>query len=243
MNKCLKCKHTFYYEKMMIDSTHIIQSIEEDIVSYYDTPYSDDEKELLKYLIMQRQHLLNDLFEPTEENYRLLGEFNEALKDVVLKSYKQSREMYFNTKKMIKGSSCNLNFEGVECRIFLGEDRQYPKNHPIQGERVEGVWDILSDETFNDIYCQMGCCLGFSGYKGEQDEMTELEILGLENKDDCWNEGLDREWSRDLHLHQHFHNLYDHMNFSIYDFIYVRDFYVEYHLEFNGNTSKPNDSK
>ena len=228
---------------MTFDSKQIIQSIEEDIVSYYDAPYRRGDEALLEHLIMQRQHLLNNLFEPTAENYRLLGEFNETLKDVVLKSYKQSRELYFNTKKMIEESGCNLNFEGVECRIFLGEDRQYPKNHPIQGERVEGVWGILSDENFNDIYCQMGCCLGFSDYNGEQDEMTELEVLGLENEDDCWNEGLDREWSHDLHLHRHFHNLYDHMNFSIFDFIYVRDFYVEYHLEFNGNTVKSSNNK
>lgn len=228
---------------MGLDSKQIIQVIEEDILSYYNAPYRRGEESLLEYLIMQRQYLLNDLFEPTDENYRLLGEFNEALKGVVLKSYKQSRELYFNTKKMLEGSEACLDFEGVECRIFLGENRQYPQNHPIQGERVEGVWDILSDEAFNDIYCQSGCCLGFNGYHGEQDEMTELEVLGLENEDDCWNEGLDREWSHDLHLHQHFHNLYDHMNFSIYDFIYVRDFYVEYHLEFNGNTVKSNNNE
>ena len=48
--------------------------------------------------------------------------------------------------------------------------------------------------------------------------------------------GLDREWSYDLHLHQHFHNLYDHTNFSIFDFIYVRDFYTEFELKFNQNT-------
>ena len=50
------------------------------------------------------------------------------------------------------------------------------------------------------------------------------------------NEGLDREWSYDLHLHQHFNNLYDHTSFSIFDFIYVRDFYTKFELKFNQNT-------
>jgi len=224
-------------KKKIIDSKQIIQSIEEDIVSYYEGVCSREDDVLMDYLITQRKYLLNRLFEPTDENYRLLGEFNEALKDVVLKSYKQSRELYFNTKKMLEDSGSDLGFERVECQIFLGKDRQYPENHPIQGEQAERMWEILSEESYNSIYSQMGCCLGFNGYSGEQDEMTELEVLGLENEDDCWNEGLDREWSHDLHLHQHFHNLYDHMNFSIYDFIYVRDFYVEYHLEFDNNAS------
>uniref|UniRef100_A0AB33JEU8 Uncharacterized protein n=1 Tax=Prevotella sp. GTC17260 TaxID=3236796 RepID=A0AB33JEU8_9BACT len=224
-------------KKKIINNKQIIQSIEEDLVSYYEGGCSKEDDVLMDYLITQRKYLLNDLFEPNAENYRLLGEFNEALKDIVLKSYKQSRELYFNTKKTLEDSASNLNFEGVECKIFLGKDRQYPTNHPIQGERAESMWDVLSEEAYNNIYSHSGCCLGFNGYSGEQDEMTELEVLGLENGLDCWNEGLDREWSHNLHLHQHFHNLYDHMSFSIYDFIYVRDFYVEFHLEFNNNAS------
>ena len=38
--------------------------------------------------------LLNQLFKPTDENYHLLKEFNETLKEVVIKNYQQSRELY-----------------------------------------------------------------------------------------------------------------------------------------------------
>ena len=70
------------------------------------------------------------------------------------------------------------------------------------------IWEILNDESYNDIYCKYGCCMSFDGYHGEEDDKTEMELMGLQDADDCWIEGLDREWSYDLHLHQHFHNLY-----------------------------------
>ena len=180
--------------------------------------------------------LLNQLFKPTAENYQLLKEFNKTLKEVVIKNYQQSKELYYNTKKMLADSGSSLQFEGVECKIFLGKDRQYSKSNPFQGEESEMIWEILNDESYNDIYCKYGCCISFDGYDGDEDDKTEMELMGMQDADDCWNEGLDRKWSYDLHLHQHFHNLYDHTSFSIFDFIYVRDFYTKFELKFNQNT-------
>lgn len=54
----------------------------------------------------------------------------------------------------------------------------------------------------------------------------------MEIENDNWNEGLDREWSKDLQLIQPVHNLYDHCYFSLYDLIYVREFNLEVHVEF-----------
>ena len=190
----------------------------------------------MEALIFNRRMHLNQLFKPTAENYQLLKEFNETLKEVVIKNYQHSRELYYNTKKMLADSGSSLLFEGVECKIFLGKDRQYSKSNPFQGEDSEMIWEILNDESYNDIYCKYGCCMSFDGYHGEEDDKTEMELMGMQDADDCWNEGLDREWNYDLHLHQHFHNLYDHTSFSIFDFIYVRDFYTEFELKFNQNT-------
>jgi hypothetical protein len=46
-----------------------------------------------------------------------------------------------------------------------------------------------------------------------------------------WNEGLDRELTKDLHLTRAFHNLFEHMEFAITDFIYVREFETEINIE------------
>lgn len=50
-----------------------------------------------------------------------------------------------------------------------------------------------------------------------------------------WNEGLDGELTKDLHLINAFHNLFDHTNFALTDFIFVRDFVedINIHLEQN----------
>ena len=213
-----------------------IKKIESLLLTYYEKPQLITCDEKMKALIFNRRMLLNQLFKPTDENYQLLKEFNEKLKEVVNKNYQQSRELYYNTKKMLEDSGSSLLFEGVECKIFLGKDRQYSKSNPFQGEDSEMIWEILNDESYNDIYCKYGCCMSFDGYHGEEDEKTDMELMGLQDADDCWNEGLDRKWSYNLHLHQHFHNLYDHTSFSIFDFIYVKDFYTKFELKFNQNT-------
>ena len=164
-----------------------------DIIRYYENPHLENSYEKMETLIFNRRMLLNQLFKPTDENYQLLKEFNERLKEVVIKNYQHSRELYYNTKKMLADSGSSLQFGGVECKIFLGKDRQYSKSNPFQGEESEIIWEILNDESYNDIYCKYGCCMSFDGYHGEKDDKSEMELMGMQDADDCWNEGLDRE--------------------------------------------------
>ena len=57
------------------------------------------------------------------------------------------------------------------------------------------------------------------------------EMLYLQEEPDNWNEGLDRELTKDMHLIHAFHNLFQHMLFAITDFIYVRNFRTEINIE------------
>ncbi|MBF1205706.1 MAG: hypothetical protein HXM08_00110, partial [Fusobacterium periodonticum] len=136
-----------------------INKIESLLLTYYENPHLITRDEKMVTLIFNRRMLLNQLFKPTDENYQLLKEFNETLKEVVIKNYQQSRELYYNTKNMLADSGSSLQFEGVECKIFLGKDRQYSKNNLFQGEDSEMIWEILNDESYNDIYCKYGCCM------------------------------------------------------------------------------------
>ena len=43
--------------------------------------------------------------------------------------------------------------------------------------------------------------------------------------------GLDTDLTKDLHLCMPFYHLFDHTEFAITDFIYVRDFYSEIKVE------------
>ena len=83
-----------------------------DIIHYYENPHLESSDEKMETLIFNRRILLNQLFKPTDENYQLLKEFNETLKEVVIKNYQQSRELYYNTKKMLADSGSSLQFEG-----------------------------------------------------------------------------------------------------------------------------------
>ena len=75
-----------------------IKKIESLLLTYYENPQLITCDEKMETLIFNRRIFLNQLFKPTDENYQLLKEFNERLKEVVIKNYQQSRELYDNTK-------------------------------------------------------------------------------------------------------------------------------------------------
>lgn len=61
----------------------------------------------------------------------------------------------------------------------------------------------------------------------DSDIPTEHQVLYLDDNLDNWNEGLDRKLTEDMHLIFPFHNLYSHMEFSIFNLLWVRDFNIE----------------
>ena len=63
-----------------------INKIESLLLTYYENPHLITRDEKMVTLIFNRRMLLNQLFKPTDENYQLLKEFNETLKEVVIKT-------------------------------------------------------------------------------------------------------------------------------------------------------------
>jgi hypothetical protein len=55
---------------------------------------------------------------------------------------------------------------------------------------------------------------------------SDNQLLYLDDKEDNWNEGLDEKLTNDMHLIYAFHNLWSHMELSIYDLLWVRDFNI-----------------
>lgn len=192
--------------------------------------YSDKEKFVMKHLLEKRCNVLWQLNVYDDETKQLLIGFNDALRKACTQLYHRTMTVYqeYQNRKDISG-----DFE-VEGKIFLGYE--YPALHPIQTETAKQVWDALTCGGFNALYDE-GCAwpLRFSSERPPEQNINEkLENwLGMEIENDNWNEGLNREWSKDLHLIQPFHNLYDHCYFSLYDLIYVREFNLEVHVEFD----------
>jgi len=48
--------------------------------------------------------------------------------------------------------------------------------------------------------------------------------IGMDCPPPNWNEGLDQELTKDLHLILQFNHLFEYTNFALTDFIYCRDF-------------------
>lgn len=124
----------------------------------------------------------------------------------------------------------------VEGKIFL--DFGYSQNHPIQTKTAKLVWEALTQEGA-DMYND-GCTWALRMDKKLRNGTLE-KWLGVEDENDNWNEGLDREWSKDMHLIYPFHNLYDNCFFSLYDLVYVREFNLEVHVNFDGNVKYDDD--
>ena len=93
-------------------------------------------------------------------------------------------------------------------------------------------------DDFMPLYDDGACSFEIETWGNPIHIQSENEMLYLQEEPDNWNEGLDRELTKDMHLIHAFHNLYEHMDFSIFDLPWVRDFNVELHAEIDYHTYK-----
>ena len=113
--------------------------------------------------------------------------------------------------------------EEVELTAKLYFDYTYPELHPLQGEDRQDLWDALCDGDLNPMYAD-----GVSVLMLPIDEGIAFEsFIGMDCPPPNWNEGLDQELTKDLHLINQFHTLFQHTNFSLTDILYVRKFKTE----------------
>ncbi|MEE3417074.1 MAG: hypothetical protein VZR53_17145, partial [Prevotella sp.] len=176
-----------------------------------------------------RCHLLNSMFVLDETNKQLLAEFNEALRIQVLETRKRVVTL-FNS---VSESGLSGDFE-VTGKCFLGYE--YSKIHPVQTIRAKKMWAILngSIDNYIPLYGDGVELIHVSSWDSEIP--SENQVLYLDDKLDNWNEGLDGKLTEDMHLIHPFHNLYSHMDFSIFDLLWVRDFNIEVNAEVDSNT-------
>lgn len=196
---------------------------------------NESELEVVKSLLGIRRDLLNSMFVLDSESKQLLADFNEALSKAVINAALQAEFVYRHDWSAAKGEV------KVYTKCFLGY--QYSSIHPIQTIRAKKMWDILSGciDNYDGIYRDGVVSGGVEACgRGEQfDEKQINQLLYLCDTVDNWNEGLDREKTKDMHLTKQFHNLFDHCLFSIYDLLWVRDFDFETHLEYDYSTYTP----
>lgn len=212
-----------------------IRSVEEQILNlYHETErkhwYNDENKKAIKSLLEVRRRILNSMFVLDEQNKQLLAEFNEAMKQQLIEMRKRAIDLYYSISKLDKNGRID-----VIGKCFMGYE--YSKIHPVQSIRAKKMWAVLNGslDDYIFLYCEDGVN-SFDINSHYPKIESENELLYLNEELDNWNEGLDRDMTKDMHLTYAFHNLFSHLDFSIYDLLWVRDFNIEIHVEYNYHT-------
>ena len=185
-----------------------LQITEREILgSYHRKDYSQVQclckvrKEMLNAQAMSRQkELLPDIIA-----------FNDALRDALKVMYDRALSLY----QQVSAIQPHIHLE-ARCSL----DYNYPKLHPYQADHREDLWEALCNEgnpyyeTFGATHLifNKGNCESFDSFIGMVDGITN------------WNEHFDPILTKDLHLIEAFHGLFEDMNFALTDFVFVREF-------------------
>ncbi len=207
-----------------------LQYIEWEIRTTYDFRNDLEDYTQCECLLELRQDILN---EQALANQKCLIQdiiaFNDALHDALKRMYDRAHELYSRM------SAFQPNVELV-ANCFLS--KEYPSLHPFQNDSRQELWEALCDTGWNSLY---DTGVTRSLYLPQNLEVSFEEFIGMDCKPDNWNERLDQKLTKDLHLINAFHNLLDHTNFALTDFIFCREFDLEYSINYTEKATHKNE--
>lgn len=205
-----------------------IQEIEQRICRLHGWLFeSSEETEILildiRHLMKRRRKFINNaIMKHQEDLLPDIVEFNEALKNAFRETWNKVAEL-----------QSKYGYEDIEASIWF--DTGFPQKHPLAGVSSVGdkysyqaLWEALTDR---EVHSEYKCGIGNRVNTLHLADETFGEFVGVDGATDNWNEGLDAELTKDLHLIMPFHNLFEHTGFAITDFLYVRDFRIEVEIE------------
>ena len=184
-------------------------------------------KVAIQRLLKIRKAILDEMFVMDEQYMQLLSDFNEAMMQQMIEMRKRTIALYESVAKT--GLSGTIEVEG---RCFFNYD--YPPLHPIQDKRAKRMWDILNGiiDDYVPLYRD-----GFGQFRIDTCHSSvptiesEQQMLYWSEATENYNEGLDKELTKDMHLIFAFRDLFMHMEFSIFDLLWVRDFIIKLNVE------------
>ena len=163
-------------------------------------------------LLRVRKEMLNEqaMFHQEELLPDIIA-FNDGFRDALKVMYDRALSLYQQV------SAIQPNIE-LEAKCYL--DYNYPKTHPYQADHREELWEALCNEG-NPYYENFGSAhLTFN--KGNCESFDSF--IGMVDGINNWNEYFEPLLTKDLHLIEPFHSLFENMNFALTDFIFVREF-------------------
>ena len=195
-----------------------LQHIEEEILCEYEANMED--YKYSKSLLELRKYLLDQMALKHQE---------ELLPDALQEMYTRAHSLYEQV------STIQPDIE-LEAKCFLSQD--YPQLHPYQVDNRQDLWNALCDTGWNPMY-ESGVTIGSLRLPRDNNDTFDT-LIGMDCPPPNWNEGLNPELTKDLHLTNAFHHLFSHTNFALTDFIYICDFNIEYNLSFKEAMSEKN---
>ena len=208
---------------MILYNDFLIELLEQEIVEKFNDSKADytEHQNLLKL----RKEILNLQALVIEKQVELLPDivaFNDALRNTLSVMYETARHIYRNMLSCDYGEHLV-----VTARCYLSSN--YPALHPLQNDSRQHLWDAICDSGYNPLY-EDGVTLSKLTLPSDVRESFD-DFIGLTCPPPNWNEGLDQELTKNLHLISPFHHLFDHTNFALTDFIFVRNFRTEITME------------
>lgn len=200
-----------------------IECIENEIVWRYNH-HNNDYPDFDCLLSMRKRMINKRVLSHQEDILDDIIAFNDALTGALKEMYDKAHCIW----DAIKDNEAFGENTEVSAKCFLGYD--YPARHPVQGKDRQELWNAICDSGWNTLYDD-GITLPTLTLPSYDEPFDSF--IGMDCPPPNWNEGLDQELTKDLHLTSAFHNLFDHMKFAITDFIYVRDFEMEINVETN----------
>ena len=182
--------------------------------------YNDNRCDYTKFscLLELRKKMINRRVLAYQKNIlQDIIDFNDALTETLKQMYDKVHRVW---DKMKSDDECDYKKELI-ANCFLYYD--YPELHPIQSKEYEELWYTLFDSGWNPSYEDGVTLFPLRLTSTSVNDESFDALIGM----DCipnWNEGLDKELTKDLHLTSAFHNLFKITKFAITDFIYVRKF-------------------
>ncbi len=167
-------------------------------------------------LLEIRKTLLNELaLAQQEELMPDIIAFNEVLCDALQKMYDRAHSLHAQI------SAIQPDIE-LTAKCYFGP--KYPALHPYQNAGRQDLWEALCDSGWNSLYAD-----GVTHELVLPRDINEsfYTFIGMDCQPPNWNEGFDQELTKDLHLINAFHNLFDHTSFALTDFLFVRNFDIE----------------
>jgi hypothetical protein len=179
-------------------------------------------------LLELRKNMLNDQALTHKNQEELLPHiiaFNDALRDALKHMYDRAHELY----RQVSAIQPDIELE-AKCLLPY----KYPSLHPFQHESRQELWKALCDTGWNPLY-ESG--VTHSIELPRDINLSFDEFIGMKCGLHNWNESLDQSLTKDLHLINAFHNLFDHTNFALTDFIFCRDFEESINIAVNSHLS------